>query len=194
MGDENIRAQLAVIIDKVSDQYTAHLEERESVFRRSIEVSGSFYEKLSALDAGSIAVAVSVGAAFVAKPPFNIELAHWLVAIILCFWASLVCAVVHNFLVVRIAQSEKDITNANALERLYQFSTDVLAELDAPEAATSEDEQSRRETMTRKVRRLYEGRDRKRDAAGSLGYFSLGLFLLGYTLVVIKLGLMVFLR
>jgi hypothetical protein len=81
--------------------------------RRNLEIRASFYEKLTTLDAGSIAVAVSVGIALLSKGTSNSASLHsnlgWLAAIGFFLWSSLICAILHNVIYVRIAhlQAEK---------------------------------------------------------------------------------------
>src|ERR1035438_10196173 len=87
--------------------------EHEKEMRRSIDISAGFFDKLSALDGGSIALAASVIIALTAKPEFASgrarEIVHGLVVIVILLWASLISAVMHNFLAVRIAVDRKSV-------------------------------------------------------------------------------------
>ena len=78
--------------------------------RRSLELSASFYDKLAALSAGSIAVAVSVGGALFAKAAPQSTFLHsnlnWLVAVVSFLWLSLICALGHNGLFIKVARLE----------------------------------------------------------------------------------------
>src|ERR1019366_6558437 len=80
--------------------------------RRSLEQSASFYEKLAALNAGSIAVAVSVGVALLGKAAPHSAFLHsnlnWLVSVAFFLWFSLICAIGHNALFIKVAQLEAD--------------------------------------------------------------------------------------
>jgi hypothetical protein len=80
--------------------------------RRSLELSASFYEKLAALNAGSIAVAVSVGVALLGKAAPHSAFLHsnlnWLVAVAFFLWLSLICAIGHNALFIKVARLEAE--------------------------------------------------------------------------------------
>jgi hypothetical protein len=80
--------------------------------RRSLELRASFYEKLAALNAGSIAVAVSVGVALLGKQtPHSAFLRSnldWLVVIAFFLWLSLISAIRHNALFIKIAGLEAE--------------------------------------------------------------------------------------
>src|SRR5471030_2194982 len=91
-------------------------EKSESERRRNLEVRASFYDKLSALDAGSIAVTVSVGIALISKPDSRFGSVHshlsWLLWIAGFLWVSLICSVGHNSIFVKIARLEAEHTKA----------------------------------------------------------------------------------
>ena len=84
--------------------------EREN--RRSFEIRANFYDKLSALSAGSIAIAASVGIALLAKSEAHVGYTHsnlsWLVAIAFFLWISLISAIGHNYLFAKIARLEAE--------------------------------------------------------------------------------------
>jgi drug/metabolite transporter (DMT)-like permease len=88
-----------------ADEAQKNSEEKR---RRSLEVSAGFYEKLSALDAGSIAVAVSVGIALLGKSGVGSIHSHltWLAWIAGLLWLSLVCSIGHNCYFVKISRLE----------------------------------------------------------------------------------------
>src|ERR1035438_3003082 len=78
-------------------------KEVEKESRRSFEISASFFEKLSALDAASIAVAASAIIAIIIKPELNSclffqQIVHVLIVIVLLLWASLIFSVLHNYI------------------------------------------------------------------------------------------------
>lgn len=90
---------------------TAEAKERSAEVRlRALDLRASFYEKLIALDAGSIAVAVSVGVALVNRAESSIRAVHpqlsWLLCIAISLALSLACSLAHNSLHVRIAGLE----------------------------------------------------------------------------------------
>lgn len=99
-------------IDKQRASADEALQKSENERRRNLEVRASFYDKLSALSAGSIALAVSVGIALLGKSESPISSMHsdlsWLSVIALLLWISLICAIGHNYLIIKIARLEAD--------------------------------------------------------------------------------------
>jgi hypothetical protein len=95
-------------------------KEVERASRRSLEISASFFEKLSALDSASIAIAASAIIAITVKPELNSSLffrqiVHVLIVIVLLLWASLIFTVLHNFLFARIAALEASYSGLDFL-------------------------------------------------------------------------------
>jgi ABC-type multidrug transport system fused ATPase/permease subunit len=82
----------------------------EKELRRSFEISTGFIDKISVLDAGSIAVAASVIIAITTRSDLSPcqlrQIVDGLVLIVILFLISLVFTVVHHFLAVRIAKLE----------------------------------------------------------------------------------------
>jgi hypothetical protein len=109
MSDENDDPRKARI-GKLKASADEAKEKSEKEHRRSLEVRANFYDKLSALDAGSIAVTVSVGIALLGRSGSRIGSLHsnlsWLAVIAFFFWISLVCAIGHNSIFVKIARLE----------------------------------------------------------------------------------------
>jgi hypothetical protein len=87
-----------VLIEKQKASADEALQRSEKERRRNLEVRASFYDKLSALDAGSIALAVSAGIALLGKLESRISSLHsnlsWLSIIVLFLWMSLISAIV----------------------------------------------------------------------------------------------------
>jgi hypothetical protein len=85
-------------------------KEVEKELRRSFEISTGFIDKISVLDAGSIAVLASVIIAITARSDLSPcqlrQIVDGLVVIAFLFLLSLVSTVVHHFLAVGIAKSE----------------------------------------------------------------------------------------
>jgi hypothetical protein len=159
-------------------------KEQAKEFRRSLEMRTSFYEKLCALDAGSIAVAASVGMAIVAKPELRSGPHHanisWLAGITVSLWFSLVCAVAHNFVVLSIAKLESSFAEAEChkLATLRDLGSPA-ADLAANELLTGILKETVREQRDSLIRRMTLNL-----RATALGYLSIGSFLAAYTLVV----------
>jgi len=120
---------------KISPEECGEKSEREH--RRNIEFRASFYEKLIALNAGSIAIVVSVGAALVTRSEPSIRSVHsqltWLLWIALVLVLSLVCSLLHNFLYVKItgleADQAEDYANYIALLNGMTFGSKEIAEI-----------------------------------------------------------------
>jgi hypothetical protein len=109
---------------KLEGPWREALERHMNEVRRTFEISTGFYEKLAALDAGSIAIAATVGAAVVAKAgattPAVLSLTHRLVYIIFALLASLILGVLHNFIVVGIAQFEAKYSELDLIRTLMR--------------------------------------------------------------------------
>jgi len=159
--------------------------------RRSPEVRASFYDKLSALDAGSIAVAVSVGIALLERPESQIGSIHsnlsWLAVIAFFLWISLICAIGHNSIFVKIAMLEAE--KAKAWSK-------YLALISASASAHAGGSPGTGDIVDKVLIDSLKGRI---DAAAMnahhtelsvnrvifLGYFAVASFLLAYTLVLV---------
>jgi len=89
--------------------------------RRSLEISAGFFDKLSVLNAGSIAVAASVTIAIIARPDLISSqfrsIVHGLVVIVFLLWASLICAVIRNFLSAIIAVFDAKYSDIEIVRR-----------------------------------------------------------------------------
>jgi hypothetical protein len=162
---------------------------REEV-RRSFEISNSFYDKLSALDAGSIALAASVGFSIIARAGTASGLhtiSHWPVFIICSLWVSLVCAVLHNFVGVRIARLEADYSDHDLVRKMMRQGLSIFSEVQ-PEIDKSViahlGELVQKEPFIKQQRNVRNIQTLSRCST-ALGYISIGAFLLAYTLVVI---------
>jgi hypothetical protein len=159
--------------------------------RRNREVRASFYEKLTALDAGSMAVSVSIGIALIGKTQPH-ALVHsnlsWLTAIVCLFWASLVCAIGHNYLFVRVLKLELEQATA-----MSNFLALVSAQLEVSAVGSTEvaemvaqaiiDSLSRRiKVDTARAGRI----SLQLHRISRLGSVAVGTFLLAYSLVLFE--------
>jgi hypothetical protein len=165
-------------------------KEHEKEFRRSVEISTGFYEKLSALDAGSIAAAVSIGIALIVRsqlqPGSLHAIAHWLVVIVFSLWLSLVCAVIHNYAVVDIAKleaaySEDEFTRTIVRRSLAMVRGDSAEHESLIDQLEERAQQEPRQQQQHNVKR----RQTQHRCVTILGYFSMGSFLAAYTLVMV---------
>jgi hypothetical protein len=115
MPDENADPRKARI-EKLKASADEAKEKSEKEHRRGLEVRASFYDKLSALNAGSIALAVSAGIALLGRPESRIGSLHsnisCLAVIALFLWISLISAIGHNSIFVKITRLEAEQATA----------------------------------------------------------------------------------
>jgi hypothetical protein len=159
--------------------------------RRSLELSASFYEKLAALNAGSIAVAVSVGVALFGKTAPHSALTHsnltWLVAIAFFLWFSLICAIGHNALFIKIARLESErakewsrwigLINASTMQSITGTGNSETAQMLSAHIS---------DTLHDRIQKAAMNQHRTEQTilrAMLLGYGAVSTFLTAYTLV-----------
>jgi hypothetical protein len=155
--------------------------------RRNLEVRAGFYDKLSALDAGSIAVAVSVGVALVSKADSRYGSVHshlsWLLWIAGFLWVSLICSVGHNSMFVTItgleAEHAKDWSNYLGL-----ISAQAMSSGDTQEIVTKHILDTLHERIQKTALKLHHI-DQSLYRAIALGKIAVWTFLIAYTLVMV---------
>jgi hypothetical protein len=109
---EELKAQLEELKAQLLDVFKKGHEGHIKVVRRTFDISTEFYGKLVGLDAACIAIAATVGTVMINQAltkPMTPELqllSHWLVAIILSLFLSLISGIGHNFVLVAIAHCE----------------------------------------------------------------------------------------
>lgn len=159
--------------------------------RRSLELRASFYDKLAALNAGSIAVAVSVGVALLGKAAPHSAFLHsnltWLVAIAFFLWFSLICSIGHNALFIKVARLEAEkakewskwigLINASTMQSITGTGDSKIAQtLDTLIGDTFHD----------RIQKAAMNQHRTEQAilrAMILGFGAVGAFLIAYSLV-----------
>jgi len=164
----------------VLEDYKVHQIE----LRRSAEISAGFYEKLAALNAGSMAISVSVGLVILTKQDLR-QFSHGFLVLILCFWLSLFSAIVHNFFLQLGAKLDAAYSSQqfirSTLKRLLRHS-EINSGVDSNDLKKLEKELQReplrRQGTTTKRKRWLE------SIATVAGFISVISFLAGYTLVV----------
>jgi len=163
----------------------------EAKQRRNHELRLSFYEKLTALDAGSIAVAVSIRIALIGNSEhhgFIHSSLSWLTAIATLFWASLVCAIGHNYLFVGVSKLE--VGQATAMSSFLSLMS-AQAECRAVGSVELADEvaQALIDSLSNRIKvdalRLTKI-DRRLHQSSRLGSIAVGAFLLAYSLVLVE--------
>jgi hypothetical protein len=163
----------------------------EAQQRRNRELRLSFYEKLTALDAGSIAVAVSIGIALIGKSEphgFIHSNLSWLTAIASLFWASLVCALGHNYLFVRVSKLE--VEQATAMSNFLALVSShaecrAVGSVEVADAVAQAIIDSLSNRMKVDVVRATQI-DRRLHQSSRLGSIAVGAFLLAYSLILIE--------
>jgi hypothetical protein len=171
------------------------LKEYEGEFRRSIETSTGFFEKLFALDAALMGVAATVVMAIMARSEYPTcplrEAVRGLVVIFNLLGFSLVFAVIHHFLAVHIAANDAayadvDLTGAGMKE------TFQIALANTPgvgEVATAQAEvlkgMMHQKLVTEPQKKIVTAKQRKHRYMKISGHISIGAFLLAYFLVAI---------
>ena len=203
MGDVNQVATDSAKIDKmIADR--AKIENLEASteevkanasqeLRRSLELSASFYEKLSALNAGSIAVAVSVGVALLGATAPHSAFLHsninWLVAIVFFLWFSLICAIGHNVLFIKVARLDSErskewskwisLINASTMQSITGTGNSESAQMLNNHIV---------DTFHDRIQKAAINQHRTEQTilrAMVLGYGAVGTFLIAYTLVFV---------
>jgi hypothetical protein len=155
--------------------------------RRSLEVRASFYDRLSALDAGSIAFTVSVGIALFGKSDSRFGSLHshlsWLLWIAGFLWVSLICSVGHNSIFVKIArlESEEAKTWSNYLALLNGLSSGSAEVVEVLTKYFSDTFHQRIDDAALKAHHTEQSVYR----AVFLGKIAVATFLIAYTLVIV---------
>jgi hypothetical protein len=190
MTDEHDNPKKSHVEDwRISAEEAKKKSEHEH--RRSLEVRSSFFDKLSALDAGSIAVAVSVGIAQLERPESHIGSMHsnisWLGVIAFFLLVSLICAIGHNFIYVKIARLEAEQALASA-KFLGLMSASASAHAAGALKSAEFVDQHISDTLTERIHAdamLATRSDISVNRVMLLGYVAVTSFLLSYTLVFI---------
>jgi hypothetical protein len=170
------------------------LKEYEGEFRRSIETSTGFFEKLFALDAALMGVAATVVMAIMARSEYPTcplrEAVRGLVVIFNLLGFSLVFAVIHHFLAVHIAANDAayadvDLTGAGMRD------TFQIALANTPgvgEVATAQAEvvkgMMHQKLVTEPQKKIVTAKQRKHHCMKISGNISIGAFLLAYIFLV----------
>jgi hypothetical protein len=171
-------------------------KEYEKELRRSFEISAGFIDKVSALDAGSIALAASVIIAITAKsdlPPYLLcrmhQIVHGLVVIVFLLLVSLVLTVLHHFLVVHIARLDAKYSEIEFPRRMMRSGLAIVRD-NAPtndKALVDQLEKSQDDESFKEQVRIVKKRKFWHKWADAFGYTSTSLFLVAYAAVAFYL-------
>jgi hypothetical protein len=179
------------------DRLKASTEEAEfkatTAHMRNLEVRNSFYEKLAALGAGSIAVAVSVGIALFGKDESPVGTIHsnlgWLVVIAFFLWVSLICSIIHNYLFVKIVRLEAEKTRIWA-GYIGLLNASAMCHLTGSNIGENKVNKIIIDTFDGRIQKDAMNTYRTEillNRATCLGYIAVSSFLLAYTLVFVCL-------
>jgi hypothetical protein len=188
MSDESplSREQQDQLLDKLKEPFN----EAEQQKRRSVEISAGFFEKVAALSAGSTAVLASLILAIANKYDIHTGWAqivvHHLLLIALALGASLVLAVLHNFLAALRARADANIAESQLLLKIITeslpFVHDVTPQVNKATVAQAEDMMLVQ--MSPRVKRQVTWRDSCYAAATWAGGLSMAAFVVAFSLVI----------
>ena len=160
------------------------LKERKDEFRRSIETSTGFFDKLFALDAAFMAV--------VARSEYPTcllrEAVHGIIVIFYLLGFSLLFAVIHHFLAVRIAADDAANAEVDLIGVLVRETFQIaLASAPGVESAQAEVVKGmvHPKLVTEPQKKIVTAKQRKHRCMKISGHISIGAFLLAYFLVAI---------
>jgi hypothetical protein len=178
-------------IEKLKASTDGVKAEANRELRRNLELRASFYDKLAALNAGSIAVAVSVGVALLGKAAPHSAFLHsnlnWLVAIAFFLWFSLICAIGHNALFIKVARLEAEkaeewskwigLINASTMQSITGTGDSEIVQTLVTQIG---------DTLHDRIQKAAMNQHRTEQTilrAMILGFGAVGAFLIAYTLV-----------
>ena len=183
IADDSANPHKAKLIASAEEAKNKSEQER----RRNLEVRAGFYEKLSALDAGSIAVAVGIaliGKSAAQSGSLQLYLS-WLLWIAVFLWVSLICSIIHNSLFVKItgleAEKAREWANYLTLVNGQAFGSAEGAEIVTKYIADTF--HKRIEDGAMNMHRTEQSVYR----ATCLGNIAVATFLIAYTLVMVCL-------
>lgn len=179
----------AKFMEAIKEPYKEHQQEK----RRRLEINAGFFDKLSAVCAGSIAVAASIILAIVLKSDLASKVTqpslHQILKVVALLWLSLLLAIIHNFLTAIHVQLEAAYSGTDFIVTIMTVSLKIARE-QAPiddstaakvlEAAVNAGIATKRGRIAKTMNGLY-------PTVAYIGYASMAAFLVAYTLVAIYL-------
>jgi hypothetical protein len=191
MADEPVLLSLEQMTrfqEGMKEPYKEHEQEK----RRGLEINAGFFEKLSALNAGSIAVAASIILAIEARPNVVRTVLHQILIVVALLGVSLLLGILHNFLAAVVAKVEAAYSETHlvvALTKLLLSIGGMTSSIDdvTPSQAASQVEDAVRSGLLPKQRRLAKATQILYPTAAVIGYLSMASFFAAYTLVMVYL-------
>lgn len=180
------REQQNQFLEKIKEPFNEAQQQK----RRSVEISAGFFEKVAALSAGSTAVLASLILAIANKSDIHAGWAqivvHHLLLIALAFGASLILAVLHNFLAALRARADANIAESQLEQKLIMeslpFVHDVTPQVNKATVEQAEDMVLRQ--MSPRATRQVTWRDICYVAATWAGGLSMAAFVVAFSLVI----------
>jgi hypothetical protein len=176
-------------MEQFIEEIKPSLKEVEQEKRKSLEVSAGFFDKLAAIDAGSIAVSASIILAIVfkseARPDWVRVALHELLIVVGFLWLSLVLAILHNFLAASVAKVAAETSDAEFVWTLTQRTLLLSQEIE-PTTDTSTYAQIKRLLRQQFLPRegeLVKTSQNLYRAVGIVGKVSVSSFAIAFTLV-----------
>ena len=180
--------QTAKFMEAIKEPYKEHEQEK----RRRLEINAGFFDKLSAVCAGSIAVAASIILAIVLKSdlPHQITrpILHQILKVVALLWLSLLLAIIHNFLTAIHVQLEAAYSGTDFIVEIMKVGLQTLRERSPMDDATAaEVEDAMNAGIAPKRGRIAKTMNALYPSVPYIGYASMAAFLSAYTLVAFYL-------
>jgi len=196
MKDEiaNVNALPPVVLsDEQSERFREDIapsfKERKEAERDSLEFSVSFFEKLSTLNAGSMAVAASIIVAVMLKaeprPWWVTKTLHETLIIVGLLWLSLVCAIMHNYIATRVFSAVSDLAETEFVRKLTGYTVKMAKDMDSSSASAelwSQVKNSVREQQLKRERKAVELEQLLRRVVLWLSRVAIAAFIAAYSL------------
>lgn len=185
MSDESplSREQQIQFLEKLKEP----LNEAEQQKRRSVEISAGFFEKIAALSAGSTAVLASLILAIANKYDIHTGWAqtvvHHLLFIASALGASLILAVLHNFLAALRARADATISDSQLTQRIITLLSQFVHDGATPQVLAQAEDMVLRQ-MSPTAKRQVTWRDSCYVAATWAGGLSMAAFVVAFSLVI----------
>jgi hypothetical protein len=190
MSDE-IEEVPGELIERLIREVRPAFELHQGEVRRSTQIADSFFEKLAALSAGTLGIAVSILFLIIGKPEWLSgqmrQVAHWTVVILMSLLVSLVLSIIHNVITAGIANLEADYSESELTRAFIRVSLSMVTELTL---GISEDQVQLVEARIGDKPLASQQRNAKRRrtldlVAKILGLIAIGAFIAAYTLIMV---------
>jgi hypothetical protein len=168
-------------------------KEHESERRRSIEINAGFFEKISALSAGLMAVCASIILAIYGKPDIHSGstqmVVHVLILIADFLGASFLLAILHNFLAAQVAKLDVAISDSEFQWILITKASSLVQETNPSinDERMAQVEDAVREQMSPKQSKRVKRRESLYLFVNWAGYLSILAFGIAFALVLFYL-------